>query len=55
MRKTPEWKIKAIKKMASEGIKQDTIEEALNISHWTVQKYDSRKVGRGKKSHLKEF
>lgn len=53
MRKLSEYKIKRIKEMTKEGIDQRTIAEALNVSQWTVQKYSSVKVGRGKKSHLK--
>lgn len=54
MKATPKWKVERIQKMAGEGLKQDDIAEALNISQWTVQKYDPRKVGRGHKKHLRD-
>ena len=53
--KIPEWKIKRIIKMVSEGLRQIDIAEALDISQWTVQKYDPRKLGRGHKKHLRIY
>ena len=55
MKSIPEWKIRRIKKMASEGLSQNDIAEALNISQYTVQKYDQRKVGRGRRKHLEKY
>ena len=53
MRPIPEWKVKRIQKMASEGFSQNRIAEALNINRWTVQKYDPRKPGRGYRTDVR--
>lgn len=55
MKSIPEWKIRRIEKMASEGLSQNDIAEALNISQYTVQKYDQRKAGRGRRKHLEKY
>jgi len=47
--------IKRIWKLAAEGLGQADIAEILEVTQPTVQKYDPRKVGRGKKKHLRSY
>lgn len=46
MRALAEGKIKDIKKLCNEGLKQATIAKRLGISQWVVSKHDPRKLNR---------